>query len=80
MTQYIGAWVCAMCGRQTTKPAVLIGEDAIGPVCARRAGLIQVAKSSGKGGRIRLFSASRAPRGMATPTTGDPFEGIEDDA
>ena len=73
-----GGWSCALCGRRTTKPAVLIGSEAIGPVCARRAGLIEAAKSSGKGSRIRLFFASRSPRGMAEATTGDLFDGTED--
>lgn len=29
---------CAFCGK-TTKPYVLIGNEAVGPTCARRAGL-----------------------------------------
>ena len=73
----VPAWSCALCGRRTTKPAVLIGAEAIGPVCARRAGLIEAAKSSGKGSRIRLFFASRSPRGTAAATTGDLFDGID---
>ena len=72
-----GGWSCALCGRRTTKPAVLIGSEAIGPVCARRAGLIQAAKSGSKGSRIRLVFASRSPRGTAAATTGDLFDGID---
>ena len=71
-------WSCALCGRHTAKPAVLIGSEAIGPTCARRAGLIQAAKSSSKGSRIRLVFASRSPRGTAAATTGDLFDGIDD--
>ena len=72
------AWSCALCGRRTAKPAVLIGSEAIGPVCARRAGLIKAAKSSSKGSRIRLVFAPRSPRGAAAATTGDLFDGIDD--
>ena len=57
------AWSCALCGRRTTKPAVLIGPEAIGPVCARRAGIIQAAKKSGKLSRVQLFSRSHAQSG-----------------
>ena len=70
-------WVCALCGRGTSKPAVLIGAEAVGPVCARRARLIQAAKYSSKGSRMRLGFASRSPRGTAAATTGDRFDGID---
>lgn len=67
-------WSCALCGRHTSKPAVLIGSEAIGPVCARRAGLIQAAKKSGKLSRVQLFSRSNAPRGDTR--TRDLFEEV----
>lgn len=60
MTAFL--WSCAICGRSTAKPAVLIGSEAIGPTCARRAGLIQAAKKSGKASRVRLFARSTALR------------------
>ena len=63
------------CGGHTAKPAVLIGAEAIGPACARRAGLIQAAKKSGKSSRVQLFSRSSAPR--EDSRTRDLFEAIE---
>ena len=65
-------WSCALCGRHTTKPAVLIGKEAVGPVCARRVGLIQAAKKSGKASRVQLFSRAGAPR--SDTRTRDLFE------
>lgn len=35
---------CALCGRPMNQAAVLIGVHPIGPTCARKAGLIQLAK------------------------------------
>ena len=34
---------CALCGRVTLHPAVLIGTYPVGPKCARRAGLVPLA-------------------------------------
>jgi hypothetical protein len=34
---------CALCGRVTLNPAVMIGVHPVGPKCARRAGLIEIA-------------------------------------
>ena len=68
-------WSCALCGRHTSKPAVLIGSEAIGPVCARRAGLIQAAKKSGKLSRVQLFRGQSAPR--EDPRMRALFEGVE---
>jgi len=31
---------CALCGRRTTQPAAFIGAMAVGPTCARKAGLL----------------------------------------
>ena len=40
----LGAAVkCVMCGRSLSAAAVLIGQCPVGPVCARRAGLIPLA-------------------------------------
>lgn len=46
---------CAICGRALDKPAVTLGRAAIGPKCAKRAGLIQ-----------QKPEASRAERDAAT--------------
>lgn len=35
---------CALCGRPVTNPAVLIGQMPVGPKCARRAGLMELAR------------------------------------
>ena len=42
---------CALCGRPT-EPAVLIGNEAIGPTCARNTGLMAVKAT--KTNRLRL--------------------------
>ena len=38
---------CARCGRITLKPALFIGVLPIGPVCARKAGLLQSKRRRG---------------------------------
>jgi hypothetical protein len=35
---------CALCGRVTLNPAVLIGVRPVGPTCAKKAGLMPLAK------------------------------------
>ena len=35
---------CALCGRVTLHPAVLIGIHPVGPTCARKAGLMDLSK------------------------------------
>lgn len=54
---------CAFCNRPLEHAAVLIGEMAVGPVCAERAGLIEKARrgygtlrmgAKAKGGRVRM--------------------------
>lgn len=35
---------CALCGRLTLNPAVMIGNHPVGSTCARRAGLMTMAK------------------------------------
>ncbi len=34
---------CALCGRVTLNPAVMIGVHPVGPKCAKRAGLLAIA-------------------------------------
>lgn len=43
---------CARCGRVTLHPAVVIGARPFGPVCARKAGLIEP-KSRGRASEAR---------------------------
>lgn len=50
---------CAMCGRPT-EPAVMIGAEAIGPTCARRAGLL--GRKPPKGSRVRFIGYKASPR------------------
>ena len=54
---------CARCGRVTFLPAVVIGNQPFGPVCARKAGLIEPKR------RIRASDAQRDTR------TRDLFDG-----
>jgi hypothetical protein len=35
---------CALCGRPVTNPTVLIGQLPVGSTCARRAGLVELAR------------------------------------
>ena len=35
---------CALCGRPVLNPVVLIGQLPVGPRCARRAGLVELAR------------------------------------
>ena len=55
---------CARCGRVTFLPAVVIGTQPFGPVCARKAGLIEPKR--------RIRRASEAERDSRTR---DLFEG-----
>ena len=55
---------CARCGRATFSPAVVIGTQPFGPVCARKAGLIEPKR--------RIRRASEAERDSRTR---DLFEG-----
>lgn len=53
---------CVMCGRALSAAAVLIGQYPVGPVCARRAGLMPLAaKRSGlvKPGPVYRSHATR---------------------
>lgn len=58
---------CASCGRPIFNPAVLIGRAAFGPVCAKKAGLIEV-----KQRRLKLETG--AP--TRDTLTADLFEGV----
>lgn len=61
---------CVMCGRPT-EPFVMIGQSAIGPKCAKRAGMTPAKLP--KTTRLKFVRPSKAPR-QAMPTTRDLFE------
>jgi len=61
--------ICILCGRKT-EPAVMLADKAVGPRCARKAGLLERAKK--RQGAVRLFEAVR--RAAADPKTMDLFE------
>jgi len=53
--------ICVLCGRPT-QPAVMIGAEAVGPKCARRAGF--TAGKAPKGARIKFLARPAAkPKG-----------------
>jgi hypothetical protein len=62
--------ICILCGRKT-EPAVMLADKAVGPRCARKAGLLERAKK--RQGAVRLFEAVRRP---ADPMTLDLFEAL----
>lgn len=57
--------ICAMCGKPT-KPYVLIGREAIGPKCAKRAGLTPM--KAPKGSRLTFVKAKPSKRQQAQET------------
>ena len=62
-----------MCGR-ATEPFAFIGDMAIGPKCAKRAGIIP--SKARKGSKVRFTVATKRAK---APQTMDLFEGIEND-
>ncbi len=50
--------ICAMCGRKTV-PFVMIGQEAIGPQCARKAGLTPT--KARRGGYVRFMRQKAKP-------------------
>lgn len=65
---------CAMCGRPTT-PYAYIGAEAIGPKCARRAGLVK--GKTAKGSRIRFADPGPKTPRERIPVTMDLFDNLE---
>lgn len=61
--------ICVMCGRPTS-PFVMIGREAVGPKCARKAGLVP--SKAPKGSRLRFVREKRAREDI--PQTLDLFE------
>jgi hypothetical protein len=64
---------CALCGRPT-QPSVMLGQLAVGPKCARRAGLLAFAKRPGS--QVRIAGATQRPAKVACPETMDLFEAL----
>lgn len=64
---------CALCGRSLTTPTVMIGSEAIGPVCARKAGLTKLARKTGS--RVLRFGRPTAQEVRDTRTI-DLFEDL----
>lgn len=64
---------CALCGRVTLKPAVMIGAHPIGPTCARKAGLMPLAKR--RAGLVFAASGRKSDPKRDSETL-DLFEGV----
>lgn len=64
--------LCTICGRRTT-PFLFIGNEPVGPACARNLGPTKA--KAGKSSRVRF--AAYKPTREAVPQTLDMFEGVE---
>lgn len=65
---------CAFCNRPMLAAAVFVGAMPIGPTCARKAGLLELARK--KAGALRLAKPSTVAR-KADPETLDLFAEVE---
>lgn len=65
---------CAFCNRPMLAAAVFVGAMPIGPTCARKAGLLELARK--KAGVLRLGRPSTAPR-RPDPQTLDLFAEVD---
>lgn len=65
---------CAFCNRPMQAAAVFVGAMPIGPTCARKAGLLELARK--KSGALRLAKPSIGAR-SADPQTLDLFAEVE---
>lgn len=65
---------CAMCGRPT-EPYAWIGAEALGPKCARRAGIVK--GKAPKSSRIRFAEPGPKTPKERVPVTMDMFEELE---
>lgn len=70
---------CAMCNRPLFTAAVMVGAEAIGPKCAKKAGLVALATTGAMKGLRLVSKQSRAPAiGVVRDTsTRDLFEDEE---
>ncbi len=64
---------CALCGKPT-EPFAFIGALAVGPKCAKRAGIVPT--KARKGSSVRFAKPVKRERGAGTP---DLFDNLEDD-
>ena len=67
---------CAICGRKTEHPAVWVGREPIGPVCARKTGLYKASKKL-KASKVSTQARKRRSgvrSGLADGFTIDMFE------
>lgn len=62
--------LCSVCGRRTT-PFAFLGNEPIGPTCARSLGLTKNSRAA-KSGRLRIVAAKNSGRD-AGPQTGELF-------
>lgn len=67
---------CAFCNRPMLAAAVMVGALPIGPTCARKAGLLELARK--KSGLLRLGTPSAGPR-RPDPQTLDLFAEVGND-
>ena len=67
---------CCFCGRKVSSPKVFIGVFAVGSTCAKRAGLLELARK--KSGVLRLARPSIGAR-RADPETMDLFAEVAHD-
>lgn len=65
---------CAFCNRPMLAAAVFVGANPIGPTCARKAGLLELARK--KSGVLRLAKPNIGAR-RADPQTLDLFAEVE---
>ena len=65
---------CAFCNRPMLAAAVFVGALPIGPTCARKAGLLELARK--KAGALRLARPCTSPR-RTDPETLDLFAEVE---
>ena len=65
---------CAFCNRPMQAAAVFVGANPIGPTCARKAGLLELARK--KAGALRLARPFTSPR-RPDPETLDLFAEVE---
>ena len=54
--------LCCLCGRRTI-PAAWIGDQAVGPECAKKSGLAAAAKRTGSKVRVVKIKRTKAERG-----------------
>lgn len=66
--------ICAFCNRSLKTAAVLVGSMAIGPKCARRAGLMPLAAK--RAGQVRPGPAYRSSATRQELDQLDLFEGV----